>query len=612
MGFRHIFSHWTYETFPPGAILRSKYNAFRRLMELDETCLHSIATLEAIHSEAIQADPARINRLATTLDSHVREMLEQLQHINPLLYMDLMDYVTKISFYMQMAISIPDPDITPPFIFDLSEALTHTTYANATSLALATLTHASEIPIPAGFVISSSAYHYFIETNNLRPAINSLLCSLDADHPQQVASVAEQLQDCIRGARVPEAVANAMELAGSEILRKGGSLEFYADPRTPQNLGLHNHQDHIPELPLAGLVQAWKDSILIKYRPEAILERIHQGIADSELPMIAMVLSVPPYTKTGEYLPPDTHGPQKSSSPEPSDITIHNAKKLTSYALEAKHILGSHHTLTWLLDTRNRIWITGLFPAHPPVAPTQKRLDRGMSFITLRTLSSPEAATTFRPEKSKSIYDMICFAREKGVEEMFALVNRSGLGIEGAKTLLWPPVSLHILNLADGFFPTAAGRSTIGPNDIKSIPMWAVWFGLESVFNPTDEEATEDRDIDTPPLRGYAILSRTYLHLTVDLGQDFAEIDTVCGPDETKNHIFFRFREENTGRKGHKIAQMEEMLKGQNVEQHVQGNMLQVSHQGEGETVVQKKLAMLGILLGKTNQESLQQNDAVL
>ena len=609
MGFRHIFSHWTYETFPPGAILRTKYNAFRRLMELDEVCLHIIATLEAIQSDAFQADAARIIRLTTTLDSHLREMLEQLQHINPLRFMDLMDYVTKISFYMRMAISVPDPDITPPFTFDLSEALEHAGYANATSLTLATIIHASEIPIPPGFVISSSAYHYFIETNNLRPSINNLFCSLDADQPHQVASIAQQIQDCIRAARVPEAVANAIEMAASEILRKGGSLEFYADPRTPKNLALHTHHTHIPELPLSGLVQAWKDSILIKYQPEAILERIHQGIADSEIPMIATVLSVPPYTKIGEYLLPATCSPKASmlAPPDQGGITAHNTKKLTSYALETEDLLGSPHTLTWLLDTRNRIWITGLFPAHLPVTAVPKRLDRGMTFIALRTLPSPEVTTTFRPEKSKSMYDMICFAREKGVEEMFALVNRSGLGIEGAKILSWPPVSLQILNLADGFFPTAAGHSAIGPNDIKSIPMWAVWFGLESILNPTEEEPAEDWHMDMPPLRGYAILSRTYLHLTIHLAQDFAEIDTVCGPDETKNHIFFRFREENTGRPRHTIAQMEDILRDQDIKGRVQGNMLEIIHQGGEETVIQKKLAMLGILLGKTNLGSLQQ-----
>ena len=602
MGFRQIFTHWTYETFPPGAILRTKYNAFRRLMDIDEDCLHLIASLEAIHTGAIHVDPSRISQLTTALDMQLREMLEQLQHINPRRFMDLMDYVSKISFYMRMATSIPDPDITPPFIFPLSAATNYALHANASSLALATVMQTSEIPIPPGFVISSSAYHYFIETNNLRSTINSLLCSLNIALPQQLASIANQIQECIRTAHVPEAVANAIEIAASEIMHKGRSLELYADPRTSRNIALNKHHARLSELTPSGVVQAWKDSILLKYHPAAIKERIQQCLADSEIPMVAMVFSVPPYKTVGEHQPSDTYEPASTTTPpEPTDITAHNTKKMTTYELEIKHILGRSQAITWMLDTRNRIWITGILPAHPPVTSAKKQLDGGMPFIAQRTLPSSGSATMLLPEKSRSMYDMICFAREKGVEEMFALVNRSGLGLEGAKTLIWPPVYLNILNLADGFFPTAAGRSTIGPNEIKSIPMWAVWFGLESVLNPAEEEITENWNMDNPRLKGHAILSRTYLHLMIHFGQDFAEIDTVCGADKTKNHIFFRFREENTGDHAHKIAKMVEILKDQDVELNVQGNMLEVSHQGKGETVIQKKLAMLGILLGRSD-----------
>ena len=114
MSLRNIFAHWTYETFPPGAILRSKYNAFARLMREDETCLGIIAEIEELHARRPMADWSRILYLTSRLDIHVRTMLEHLQRINPVMFMDLMDYVTKTSFYMRMAVSVDDPEIRFP------------------------------------------------------------------------------------------------------------------------------------------------------------------------------------------------------------------------------------------------------------------------------------------------------------------------------------------------------------------------------------------------------------------------------------------------------------------------------------------------------------------
>ncbi len=654
MVFRHIFSHWTYETFPPGAILRSKYNAFTRLMKLDETCLHLIAEIEAIHAGTLQADWARINRLAATLDTHVRSMLEQLQHINPVKYIDLMDYFPKISFYMRMALSLPDPDIAPPFVFPVSAVPDREQYAHATARALAAIMQSTGISIPPGFVISSSAYHYFIEANDLRPLINRLLATVDPAKPSETAAVAHAIREHIRSARMPAAVARAIDIAAADLMQPGRHLELFADPRNRSaTLCLAHHHVHLSVTNSADLLSAWKDSLLAKYRTPAITERIRLGLADSEVPMVATVLLLPASTARGELISslhpvcdneikgkkhaPGMHAPNPHTestcppvisirtgersektalllgrtpphrllrSPLTPAITPHTAKKIAAWSLEIEELLGKPQKITWMRDTRNRIHLTGMLPADPFPAPRWQGLDQGIAFIAHRTLPAPDEPAGFRPENSRSMYDLVCFAREKAVEEMFALVNRSGRGLEGAKQFTGPPLSLQVLNLADGLFPTAAGLSTIGPNDIKSLPMWAVWFGLESRHKETENPLSSgDHAPNTPTLRGYAILSRTYLHLTATMSHHFAEIDAVCGPDAADNHIFFRFREGSPGIPGAGIAPMAKRLATQKFTLKIQGNMLEAMHSGEGETAVQKKLALLGILLEEHRTE---------
>ena len=643
MVFRHIFSHWTYETFPPGAILRSKYNAFKNLMELDETCLHRIAAIEAIHAGALHADWARVHSMATALNTDVRTMLEQLQYINPVRFIDLMDYFPKISFYMRMALSLPEPDITPPFVFPVPAALDRKKYAHATARALATLIHATQIPIPPGFVISSSAYHYFIEANDLRPVINALLCTVDPDIPEQTASIAQEIQEHIRHAQIPAAVARAIDIAAADIMQPGKHLELFADPCNGHDTeGLPNHRMQCSIKTSGNLCLAWRDAILAKYRAPAITERIRRGLGDSQAPMVTTVLLLPPATCTGNIITSGTFPQEKTSrnasrttavsirteelaqtvpplflertpphriltAPDMAGITPHTAKKMAALGYEIEKILKNPQEISWILDSRTRIWITSILPAVPN-RPTQRTgLDQGIPFIARRTLPSPGATAEFCPENSKSMYDLICFAREKSVEEMFALVNSSGLGLEGAKTFVTPPLSLQILNLADGLFPTAAGVHSITPNDIKSMPMWAVWFGLESQHGPADDaDIFQDRAPDTPTIQGYAILSRTYLHLTASIDRHFAEIDAVCGPDETCNHVFFRFREGSPDTQKGTLVTMEKILQAEKFTLKRQGNMMEARHYGEGETSVQKKLAMLGILLENTRTGKLQ------
>ncbi|WP_462324279.1 PEP/pyruvate-binding domain-containing protein [Desulfoplanes sp.] len=636
MSLRNIFSHWTYETFPPGAILRSKYNAFARLMREDETCLGIIAEIEELHSQSPMADWSRILYLTSRLDIHVRRMLEHLQRINPVRFMDLMDYVSKTSFYMHMAVSVNDPEIRPPFVFPLAGAFKRKKHANDGSAALSRIMaeSGSALPIPQGFVISSSAYHYFIEANDLRPKLDKIFRDVDLRQIDKLKTLSRTLQDIILEAPIPAGVADAMEIATLDLVGGSGTVDLDADPRrTPATRGLGAHHVRLSGITLSNILRAWKECVRVKYRPECIAERIAQGLADSEAPMVVMAQVLPAQVGSGWFKPEPTEaihslpertrkrdmvsivldaassGPEDTTmllardeghrvllNPDPPFMSPRNAKQLTIHGLAIQELLAANHTIDWVLDTRHRFWITSVVP-DPQKTSVGKRSDKTLSAVGRSSLPPVGVEQHVPPERIKSMYDMITFARDRGIEEMFALVNRSGLGLEGTKLLDDPPARIWVLNLADGLFPTAVGKSTVDPNELKSIPMWALWFGIESTI------ASKGLDDDTadaaapPHLFGHAILSRTYLHMSIQAGPDFAEIDTVCGPNPTQNHIGFRYKSTGFPPPAPLIVDMKTTLEDYGFATSLQGNMLEGRCRKMEENLIQKRLAVVGKLV---------------
>lgn len=60
------------------------------------------------------------------------------------------------------------------------------------------------IPVPPGFVITSSAYFYFLEANNLKQKIKDILKRLDTNDPQSFQEASEKIKKLILHGRMPK------------------------------------------------------------------------------------------------------------------------------------------------------------------------------------------------------------------------------------------------------------------------------------------------------------------------------------------------------------------------------------------------------------------------
>ena len=153
------------------------------------------------------------------------------------------------------------------------------------------------------------------------------------------------------------------------------------------------------------------------------------------------------------------------------------------------------------------------------------------------------------------MHDVVRFCHEKSVAEMFSLVDKKGRGMGSSKRLKTHlPLVMYLLDLGDGFFPNAADGKLVEAADIKSRPMWALWYGLSDArvqwpntlthmdWEEFDKMAGGIFSFDSKLLASYGLISEDYLHLMIRFGYHFSVVDTMCGSDEGANYINFRFK----------------------------------------------------------------------
>ncbi|WP_027175543.1 PEP/pyruvate-binding domain-containing protein [Desulfovibrio aminophilus] len=241
------------------------------------------------------------------------------------------------------------------------------------------------------------------------------------------------------------------------------------------------------------------------------------------------------------------------------------------------------------------------------------RFARILPLTAKLSLTDPEAPE-FSPEGCKSLHDMVRFCHEKGVAEMFSLVGKGGRGLASSRKLRTElPLVLYLLDLEDGLFDSGRSRSEVLPEDIKSQPMWAFWWGLadRSVgwgdlvhvdWEELDRVSAGIFSKNSRLLASYAIISADYLHCMIRFGYHFSVLDSVCGHEVNGNYIQFRFKG-GGGSLEQRLLRLEFLtgvLTRLGFECSTRGDMLDAKYARKPENDTQKRLAALGYLTAVT------------
>jgi len=204
------------------------------------------------------------------------------------------------------------------------------------------------------------------------------------------------------------------------------------------------------------------------------------------------------------------------------------------------------HGMEITLDATNQVVYAGriseILSTRKPVnlmkgSPVYKSLQEAMKFINPLNLVDPQLPE-FSAQNCRSLHDIIRFAHEMAMQEMFRLCDdlsgHAGVARELSAAL---PFRILLVDLGGGIAP-GADSALVALSELRCTPLLALLQGMGQSRIPTDAASGKDR----PKPTCYAVVSDTYVNFSGRLGNHFATIDSYLGPVINDNYITFSFK----------------------------------------------------------------------
>jgi pyruvate,water dikinase len=187
-------------------------------------------------------------------------------------------------------------------------------------------------------------------------------------------------------------------------------------------------------------------------------------------------------------------------------------------------------------------------------SPVHQRLRVILDSISPLNLTDPKDAG-FNPSGCRTVHDIIRFAHEKAMQEMFNLSQIGKGGVNTVKLTANIPLMLYLVDLGGGLRTGLTTCDVVTPDDLESIPMKALWRGFSHPgitwkgaisfdvknFMSLMAQGAMSEPGEMPGGDSYAILSHDYLNLSAKFGYHFANLDTFDSDDADQNYIHLQF-----------------------------------------------------------------------
>ncbi len=248
-------------------------------------------------------------------------------------------------------------------------------------------------------------------------------------------------------------------------------------------------------------------------------------------------------------------------------------------------------------------------------SPAYKAAHEALKKITVLNLIDPESGD-FSPEGCRTYHDVIRFAHEMSMREMFRISDDVELSAHSAIRLkVYLPMKILAVDLGGGL-DLPQGIPEAGADAIRSVPFKALlsgmmhpgvrwlgpvgldWKGFASILSESllRDPIMEDR-MGGP---SYVVLSGEYVNFNSRLGYHFTVVDAYCGEHVNDNYVTFSFKggAADIGRRSRRALLISKILKRIGFKVTLKGDLVRGEVKKYECPVIEEKLDMVGRLLG--------------
>ncbi len=293
---KDLFKHWTYQVFLPGEVLREKYDDFKSLLTQDIRAHEIMADIEEIYYQRKRVDMQVVEKKCLQLSRCVSLMVTKLLKISPIRYHSLNDYYKKFDFYIKYLLAPEIVSFLPPFVVDINFDNDDPMVAGGKANNLQIIHTALNVQIPKGFVITTNAFRYFLEYNNLSKTINRHLAQIDLTQTTQVNLISQKLIQCIMDAVVPGEIEDMIRVSLNDM-QSGSEKELILAVRSSAVsedgiCSFAGQYKSVLNVRFEDVINAYKEVVASKYSVNALYYRITKGMVDADTPMAVLCMEM--------------------------------------------------------------------------------------------------------------------------------------------------------------------------------------------------------------------------------------------------------------------------------------------------------------------------------
>lgn len=287
------FNRIALQLIAPKAAIRTKYNEFKELLRHDRSCHKRLAELEELYYQESKVDLNLVRRLHRELADCMHAMIGCLDRMAPASYLTLRAYAKKIDYYGRIALIPLSALPASSFVLPLDSAPPDELQTGGKGLHLRQLHRDLGLPVPEGFIVSTSAFACFLEENNLRPRIDSLLGRVDIRDKQSLAAVSAELMNMVAEAEVPGRLARELHDSLAVLAQRTGAERFAVRSSAvgeDSAISFAGQYESVLGVSASDIMVAYRKVLAGKYSANAIYYRINAGLLDEDTPMAVVVL----------------------------------------------------------------------------------------------------------------------------------------------------------------------------------------------------------------------------------------------------------------------------------------------------------------------------------
>lgn len=223
---------------------------------------------------------------------------------------------------------------------------------------------------------------------------------------------------------------------------------------------------------------------------------------------------------------------------------------------------------------------------------------------------------SFQPENCASIHDIIRFAHEQAVREMFSLSTEAEDEAVTVRLTTHIPLVLNLIDLGGGLKPGLSTCDTVTADHFISAPIQALWRGFThpginwsgtvqfdgSRFLTRLAASATSEFGPEPGGDSYALIGTDYLNLSAKFGYHFATLDTFCGDEPDHNYLSLQF----SGGAGSffgktlRLQFLGKVLSDLGCVVNIQGDLLEATLNRHGRADMLERLDQIGRLLASS------------